>query len=87
MAFHTNQVRQYQTHLCVVQVWYHLFIHATKNLIPFNSGDIVSLPYICLGAAGSLQLVLHQIRVVGRGDEVMVEGLSHVLIHTLVGRV
>lgn len=48
---------------------------------------LTSLPYICLCAAGSLQLVLHQICVVGGGDEVMVEGLGHVLVHTLVSGV
>lgn len=40
-----------------------------------------------LGAAGPFELVLHQVRVVRGGDEVVVEGLRHVLVQEAVGRV
>lgn len=38
-------------------------------------------------AARPLQLVLHQIGVVGRGNEVMIERLMHVLVYRFVGGV
>lgn len=38
-------------------------------------------------AARPLQLVPHQIGVMGRGNEVMIERLAHVLVHGFVGGV
>lgn len=38
-------------------------------------------------AARPLQLVLHQIGVMGRGNKVMIEWLMHVLVHGFVGGV
>lgn len=45
------------------------------------------LPDVGLCAAGPLELVLHQVGVMGGGDEVMVNWLGHVLVHFLVGGV
>lgn len=52
-----------------------VFIYWTRSC-----GYALHLPNVGFGAAGPLQLVLHQVGVVGGGDEVMVEGLTHVLV-------
>lgn len=49
--------------------------------------DVVTVPDVCLSTARSFELVLHQVGVMGGGDEVMIEWLPHVLIHTDVGGV
>lgn len=50
-------------------------------------GCEVCLPYVGLSAARAFKLILHQVSVVGGGDEVMVEGLAHILEHLLMSGV
>lgn len=42
------------------------------------------LPNVRLCAAGAFELILHEVGVVRGGDEVVVEGLAHILVHILV---
>lgn len=42
------------------------------------------LPDVSLCAAGPFELILHEVGVVRGGDEVVVEGLVHVLVHLCV---
>lgn len=47
----------------------------------------MTLPDVGLGTARPFELVLHQIGVMGGGDEVMIDWLPHVLVHINVGGV
>lgn len=49
--------------------------------------DKRSVPDIPLHTAVSSELVFHKVRVVGGGDEVMAQGLAHVLVNAPTLRV
>lgn len=53
----------------------------------YSNVELFTLLYVRFSAAGSLELVLHQVCVMRGGDEVMVERLVHVLVNTFMGRV